>query len=159
MNKVDSSNNVLSAVSLSGNPSATSAQLVISSNTLDYGIYAITYTATLTVSSSQTPYASSLSVYVQIVPTGIIVYGLANGVQGMSIGTSQQFSLEPSVNSYDMDSYVSLSSLPFEYYCRPVDSGVTGSYPTYANGSNLDLKTQKTGSYAYSAGCFSSSSN
>lgn len=155
---MDSSNNVLSALSLTSNPSVSTASLVFPSNSLGYGIYAITYTASLTVTSTQTVQTSSLTVYVSVVPTGYIVKGLANGVQSTSIGTSQTISLEPAVYSYDLDNVASPSSLTYTFYCRPVDSGVFGSYPTYPNASKMDVKNQQTLT-AYSAGCFSGSSN
>ena len=156
---VDSSNNVLSAFSLTNNPSASSAQLVLPSNSLSYGIYAIKYTATLNViTANPSVHTSSLTVYVKVLPAGIVVRGLSNGVQSTTIGNSQSISIEPAIFSYDLDSTANIKTLPYKFYCRQVNSGVYGSYPTYANLTMMDLRTQKEGAFAYSEGCFTASS-
>ena len=154
---IDSSKNAISNVDLSANPSTATSQLVIQANTLSYGLYEIKYTVSITDSTNSVLTASTY-VYVNIVPTGIIVYALQNGVLSISIGTAQSLTLQPNTYSFDADQVVSPSSLTFTYNCRTKDSSSAyGSYPTDASGTVIDLKKQTTSGFSYSYGCFSSS--
>lgn len=156
IDKLNSAGSIIGTVSIANNPSSTSSQLVIQANTLEYGIYAITISATLHTSSDSLK--SWLKAYVEIVPTGFAVLSLANMVQEVALVTSQSISLEPKIYSYDLDKKVQSNELSFSFYCRRVIAGVYESYPSYPNGSLVDLRTQKNDGYPFTQGCFKSSS-
>ena len=155
---IDTSRNALSTIDLSANPSVGTSQLVVQRYTLSYGLYEIKYTVTL-IASTNTTLTSTARAFVEIKPSGIIVYGLQNGISLVSIGTAQSLSFSPNSFSLDADQVVSPSNLVFTYNCRTKDSGSTyGLYPTDSRALVADLEKQMTNGVSYSYGCFSSSS-
>ena len=143
---------------LSSNPTSSTAQLVIPANTLSFGTYEFTYQVNALVSSSNTLLSSNVpSVFVEIIPTGLAVFALANGVSGVMIGYQQAYTLSPGLYSIDFDYLISPNNLNFKFYCSTVMLNMPSSTK-----NNFDLMAFKmNSSLATSANntCFSSTSN
>jgi hypothetical protein len=143
---------------LSSNPTSSTAQLVVPANTLSFGIYEFTYQVNALVTLSNTLLSSNVpSIVVEIIPTGLAVFALANGVSGVLIGYQQAYTLSPGLYSIDFDYLISPSILNFKFYC----STVMLSMPSSTK-NNLDLMAYKmNSSLAMSANstCFASTSN
>jgi hypothetical protein len=106
-----------------GNPTSSSSELSFSGNTLSYGTYLFTYTATYSyvdVVLGAMSRTSSVSSYVQVIPSGIAVFGFPSGVQQMLFGCTQSIVVDPGLNSIDFDNLASLGSLNYNFYCRRV---------------------------------------
>ena len=128
---------------LSSNPTSTTAQLVIPANTLSYGIYEFTYQLNALVTSSNILLSSNVPIiYVEIVPTGLAVFALANGVSGIMIGYQQAYTLYPGLYSIDFDYIIAPSILNFTFFC----STVMLSTPSSASINNYDLMAYKLNS-------------
>ncbi len=140
LNKVDPSTGALvgSPIDTTSNPSRFSgsnqAILVVYSNVLGYGKFLFKYTVTvrytrnggLTYSTTQ----ADVSTYVQIVLTGLDVFGLPRGILQQTYGISQHVVLDAGVNTKDLDSFVDPRTLSFAFYCQVVPSGKATSYFT-----------------------------
>ena len=127
---------------LSSNPTSSSAQLVIPANTLSYGVYEFIFQVTATITSSNIVLASNIqSVYIEIIPTGLAVFAIANGVSGFVIGYQQTYTLSPGLFTIDFDYIVSPSSLNFTFYCSTVMLNGLNSFSTTSN--SYDLMTYK----------------
>ena len=142
---------------LSSNPTSSTAQLVIPANTLSFGIYQFTYQVYALVTSSNTLLSSNIeSVFVEIVPTGLAVFALANGVSGVMIGYQQVFTLSPGLYSIDFDYLISPSILNYKFYCSTVMLNVTSSpnnnddLMTFKMNSSLAMSANKT---CFAANC------
>lgn len=130
---------------MSSNPSSSSSELVIKSDTLDYGIYKIVYNVTQLKNDLEgLNFFNTFDYsYFNIIPTGLAVYGLPNGVTKISIGYSQTLELDPSSYSIDFDSLLDLTSLDFKFYCRVIDNSIiTNDFPSLLN-QTLDLSSIK----------------
>lgn len=151
-------------VTFKNNPTVNQSELVIRSNTLFYGLYRISHTVLLEVDTGYVKninnlFESSLDTYVQIVPTGIAVFGLENGNDYILIGNNQSLTVNPLVNSYDMDFLIKTSSLEFKFYCFIYD--VEQPYPDNVNHFDLensvDLMEYKTSKSDDITSCFNTS--
>lgn len=132
------------------NPTMTTLAFTLPGNLLDYGNYRIGFSVSIYVESLNQYFTANDWTYLQIIPSGIIVSVLPNSVSQITIGSVQSLTLDPVLYSSDRDGIVSMSSLSFKFYCRPVSDGVnyllTGSgYQDLTTGSAND--------------CFDSSSN
>ena len=107
-------------IDLSANPSLQSSTLVIQSNSLAYGLYKFTIQVD-TVTSLYGTFTNTAQTYTQIIPTGLAVFGIANGISSQLIGSTQPFVLNPVAYSFDMDNLVVLSSLQFDFYCQTIN--------------------------------------
>jgi hypothetical protein len=157
-----SDGSVNSSVSLTSNQYVNKSELVISANTLNYGLYKFVYTVKMLSNTVDlSPFTGQISTYVQIVPSGITVLGLNGGVNQIQIGLNQTFVIDPTKYSYDSDNKADIKSLNFLYFCNVLDQGVSTGFPTSSQNSMIDLYSFKSGQYSmsYNTTCFSSSSN
>jgi len=152
LNKINSG--VMQLKDLSANPTFASSEIVIESNTLEYGLYEFTIQVEIKVLSSVLK--SKVSTFVQIIPTGLVVFGLENGKQSISIGFLQTLVLNPIKFSFDFDNTASISNLTFKFYCSPnknynfIDSILNDT-------GDKDLATYKRNSSLKMTSCFTSS--
>lgn len=150
---------IVKTIGLTSNPTWQSSELVIQSNTLDYGSYKFSLNLTAVAfgdKSLQTTTTISISRLIQIVPTGIVVNAIRNGISSVLIGLQQNFTLNPALYSSDLDNVILASQLKFKFYCSPrlLNSSNTLSQSidlfTYKNGSHLMMSRNTT--------CFESNS-
>jgi hypothetical protein len=104
------------------NPTIYSSTLVLQSNTLDYGIYKFKFTVKITMTNDGSVFTNDISTYVQVIPTGLVVYALQNGIQSILIGSNQTLIFNPVLYSFDMDNFVSPQLLEFKFFCQKVNS-------------------------------------
>ena len=90
-------------------------------NTLSYGLYKFQFQVTVTFNGKSQISSNVAETYVQIIPTGLAVFGLENGVGSVMIGSKQSFRFEPSKYSIDLDYIIKADSLSFVYYCTTVN--------------------------------------
>lgn len=153
MFKIDSTTFAqLSQVSFTLNPTLTQLAFTLPSNTLDYGLFKVVFTSTITLSDS-TQLTGQDVTYVKVIPTGINVYALANSVTSLTVGSLQGLTLDPVQYSVDTDGVVAMSSLTFKFYCHLVNSSQVGVNFLLSGASNQDLKTSLT-----TNDCFTSTS-
>ena len=139
-------------IDLTTNPTSTQSELVMQANTLAYGTYQFTYQVSISV-QSMASFTSSVSTCIQIVPTGLAIFALQNGISSLLIGYGQSQILSPPLYSFDFDALAIISSLTFKYYCSVSSS-------SSSNLNKIDLATyKKNPSYSTmnaSQDCFSS---
>jgi hypothetical protein len=151
LNKINSG--VTQLKDLSANPTFASSEIVIESNTLEYGLYEFTIQVEIKVLSSVLK--SKVSTFVEIIPTGLVVFGLENGIQSISIGFSQALVLNPIKYSFDFDNMASISNLSFKFYCSPISNyNYIGS--SLSDTGDKDLATFKRNSSLKMSPCFTS---
>ena len=142
------------------NPTYHSAELVVQANTLFYGLYQFTCRVDITsdsFASLTNTLTNTVSTFISIIPTGLAVYAIQNGVSSQLIGSSQVFQLNPMAYSFDMDNLVSPISLQFQFYCKTLNSlnknSSSSQYDLYSYkmNSSLTMTANET--------CFSSNSS
>lgn len=139
------------SISMAGNPTTTTSQFTLPSNTLEYGVYVITVMASLPGCCSSQNFT-----YLSVVPTGIVVLSMPYFYSILQLGVNQSVALSPSVYSFDPDNMVDVSLLSYKFYCQQVDISLSGINYLINNMTNLtDLATGLTGSDQ----CFSGTSN
>lgn len=146
---------VLKNIDLSKNPTSPSSELVIKENKLDYGLYQ--FTLQVDVSFNGNIVSSFAQTYVEILPTGLAVFALENGVSSVLIGSQQAFYLNPLLYTFDMDGIITPDKLSFVYYCKTVNL----TDPNRAVNVQNDLRSyQSNASLALVRGqnCFGASS-
>ena len=136
LNRID----IVQTIDLKTNPTSTSSELVIPANSLVYGTYEFIFQVNLIVPSmtSGGTFTSTISTYIQIIPTGLAVFALENGISNILIGYGQSQILNPIAYSFDFDNIATISSLAFKYYCVTLFS--SSSTP---KSSSIDLATYK----------------
>jgi hypothetical protein len=149
LNKINSG--VTQLIDLSVNPTFDSSEIVIQSNTLDYGLFEFTIQVEIKVLTSVL--TSKVSTYVEIIPTGLVVYGLENGIQSISIGFSQTLILNPIKYSFDSGNMASISNLTFKFYCSSI-SNFNYIGLSYSTTGDIDLATNKRNSSLKMTSCF-----
>ena len=132
----------VSIINLSQNPTSQSSELVIKENTLGYGLYMFQFQVVVSFNGMSQISSNVAVTYMQVIPTGLAVFSIANGVSYVLIGTNQLFSLQPSVYSVDLDNIVVPSQLTFAYYCKTVNLSDPNS--VNAPASQIDLLSYKT---------------
>ena len=156
---INSTSNV--TIDLSSNPTWQSTMLVIQAYTLGFGLYAFNFQTNVTVTTSGGMFfTNNLTTYVQIVPTGLALYGIQDGVSGLQIGSQQSFSLNPALYSLDLDNLIQPNSLKYKFYCFTMKSNGLGN--TIVNTTqSVDLFTYKNNSLLQmnrNSTCFTSNS-
>ena len=141
---------------LQNNPTLKFADLVLQPNTLDYGIYRLVYTVTMTVTNSS-QFSSKIDTFIQMVPSGLVISALKTsqpmygGTIEITRGFNQQIQFNPFLNSYDIDSVATMTSLNFKYSCQIIESNIQMGYPQLSGTSQLiyldDFKVNSTLSY------------
>ena len=81
----------------------TFSELYIPSQTLDFGIYELKLTVTMLISSNL---RSTASVFIEIIPSDIIVNLIQAETSMISIGYNQNLTLNPGIYSVDLDGYI-----------------------------------------------------
>ena len=147
LNKIYS--NSSQSVDLSSNPSSISSEIVIKPNTLDYGVYEFICQVNILLTDSGKVYTNNASTFIQIIPTGLVVYTLQNGIQSISIGFEQSLNLSPPKYSFDYDNLAQIKNLTFKFYCSPINSN------SIDVSKSIDLASLKRNSSLIQA-CFSS---
>ena len=149
----------LSVINLSTNPTSQSSELVIKENSLAYGLYMFQFQVLVSFNGMSQISSNVAVTYMKIIPTGLAVFGIANGVSYVLIGTNQLFSLQPSVYSMDLDNIVVSSQLNFAYFCKTVNLSDPNSVNTPA--SQIDLLSYNTNQAVlnWNQDCFVNSSN
>ncbi len=152
LNKLDVNSNQI--IDLSYNPTVNLAELVIQANTLTFGLYQFKFHVNIT----NLVLSNSVETFIKIVPTGLNVYAIQNGIQSQLIGYNQEFTLNPAKYSVDLDNLLSPKSLSFEFYCRTINLNTNTksnanqiSLQMYKNIFGLQMKWNET--------CFASNSN
>ena len=136
-------------VDLSANPTAQSSEIVMQANTLAYGLYQFRFRVDVTLSTSLV-LSNTIETYIQIVPTGLNVFAIQNGIQSQLIGYNQEFILNPVEYTVDLDNLISPSSLTFQFYCRTTQLNANTqtsnriSLQMYKNNPALPLKWNET---------------
>jgi hypothetical protein len=136
VNQIDSVNySFIRNLDLTGNPSASTGELIFAENTLQYGLYEIKFSIRVHFGSNQKE--SVNKTYVRIVPSGIAVVSIDKGTNEIRIGSGQGLYLRPAVYSYDLDDLILPSQLNFVYYCKVVQTDSPNQTPD----SQIDLET------------------
>jgi hypothetical protein len=107
-----------SNIDLAQNPTSYLSELILQANTLMYGLYEINLEVKLVTSDKSSPLSSLIKTYIQIIPTGIVVNAIENGISSILIGSQQNLTLNPSRYSFDLDHLIAPSQiLQFKFYC------------------------------------------
>jgi hypothetical protein len=81
----------------SSNPTRTISEIVFDSNTLTYGTYMFTFTSTynyINIRTNQLELRTGvLTTYIEVIPSGIAVFGWANGISYSLFGAMQSISI------------------------------------------------------------------
>jgi len=107
---------------INNNPTIYSSTLVLQSNTLDYGVYEFKFIVKITMTNDGSVFSNDISTYVQVIPTGLVVNALQNGLQSMLIGSNQTLTFNPAMYSFDMDNFISPQLLEFKFFCQKVNT-------------------------------------
>lgn len=109
----------------------TSSELFIPAKTLDYGTYQLILTVFMTIAPHL---SSSISTYVQIISSDIIVSLIPRGTSMITYGYQQNLLLDPGTYSIDPDGDIfNASNWIYKYYCRLYNP----QYDFPNNGGNL----------------------
>ena len=132
------------------NPSFESTQLVIQSNTLEYGLYEFVFQVKFTNMYTNETLSASDQTFIQIITSGLVVSAFKNGVSSIFIGSNQSLYLKPVAYSFDYDRLASIDSLNFEFYCQTINLNSYVSYQSlisllsYKNSPVLTMNSNKT---------------
>jgi len=110
-------------IDISSNPTKNTAELVFPENNLAYGNYSLIYEVIVMFNKGADKVNNTVDSFIRIVPSGFVVISLPGGINRISVGTNQEFSLNPANYSYDLDDLLSASSMNFSFYCRINDNG------------------------------------
>ena len=141
-------------IDLTSNPTLSTSGIVIQSNTLYYGIYEFKFKVDILVLSTRKNFSVESTTYIQIIPSGLAVYALANGIQIITIGNEQSLILNPLAFSFDFDNLAFMDNLTYKFYCSPVYLNTwsnTIDLAEYTKNSSLIMNSSQT--------CFSSPNN
>ena len=147
LNKTDL--NLASSIDLSTNPTSSSSELLIRSNTLDFGLYIFKLNLVVYYNTSY-QVTNSADVYVEIYQTGVTIFAVQYGISNILIGSKQAIFLKPSAFSIDIDSTVAPDMLSYLFYCST--NGVLKKEKlsssvdlfTYLNDSTLSLERNQS---------------
>ncbi|RNA05799.1 polycystic kidney disease 1-like 2 [Brachionus plicatilis] len=109
---------------LLNNPTVNTYNLVIKSNTLDYGLYLFKLHVELEVNlvNKMTRFEKSIETHVQVLPGGIALFSLENGLEFVRIGTEQGLTFNTIKYAYDMDFIIKIHDLEYvNFYCFKMD--------------------------------------
>ena len=149
---------ILKEFQLSENSTVFKSELSFKRNTLEYGIYKLTYDVLLyaNVNSKMKTFKFSVKIFIRIISSGIVVFGLENGLDSKLIGSQQSILFMPSVYSFDIDSLVMPSQLEYKYYCR--QRNIANNDPQHFP-AITDTQVQDIESGVLSGNCFNSLGN
>ncbi|CAF0988120.1 unnamed protein product, partial [Brachionus calyciflorus] len=110
------------------NPTLNTSQIILPSNFLEYGVYKLVHKIRITILTGgiyDVSKESLLETYIEIVPGGVAVFSLENGLDYLKIGKNQSLELNPLKYAYDMDKLTDTSLLDFKFYCFLSDKDET----------------------------------
>lgn len=147
--RVDSASSNQSRLHLNSdvNPSVNFASLVLPTNTLEYGLYRFVFKVSVANFES---ISCQIDTYVRVVPSGLVISALGvksygthgGGTIEITRGVNQDIQFNPFINSYDLDSVVTMTSLKFNYLYQIIKNGIQQGYSslTLTNSSNCFFK-------------------
>ena len=135
---------LLDQVNLSNNPTLNFSQIVIQPYTLNYGLYSFVYQVVMT--GCPELFINQIQSFVQIVPSGFVVFTFPNGISEITRGLNQKINLNPVQYSYDIDHSIQANSLGFKFYCQIIDQGVQKGFPMFTSTKMIDLMLFKKNS-------------
>jgi hypothetical protein len=144
--EIDQSNGTkLKIINLTDVPSATNAEISISSGFLRYGTYLFIYQVAMNDEIGS--FVESIDTYIRIVPTGIAIQPFASGIKEITIGKGQSIDIDPGKYSFDLDGLISGTEVAYRYFCRTFINGIRGEFPSLSFNNILDLKQVKDVSF------------
>lgn len=150
---------VIQEIDIEINPTRNSIDFKTMENSLPYGLFKVVLTGTVINPLNLKETYSQAETYIQVTNSDILVFGIDNGVNQVTIGKIQSFTLNPATYSIDLDQFIQPSSLSFKFYCLLVDLNQP-DYNYLLNSVMNDLKTIKTQSLSLPAqSCFDSTGN
>ncbi len=123
---------------LTKNPTFKSSELVIQSNTLDFGLYEFIIQINI-VSTDLKNVSNTANTFIQIIPSGLAIFGLQNGISSQLVGSSQSFTLNPALYSLDLDYLLSMNKLNYTFFCNSINNNWLNS----SSKATIDLATYK----------------
>jgi hypothetical protein len=123
---------------LTKNPTFKSSELVIQSNTLDFGLYEFIFQINV-VSTDLKNVSNTANTFIQIIPSGLAIFGLLNGISSQLVGSSQSFTLNPALYSLDLDYLLSMNMLNYTFFCNSINYNWLNS----SSKATIDLATYK----------------
>lgn len=108
------------SIELINNPTIHTYNLVIKSNTLEYGLYQLKFHVELLVNLERKSvgYENLIETHIEVVPGGIAVFSLENGLDSLRIGTEQSIKFDTIKYAYDMDFLYDIRNLEkLNFYC------------------------------------------
>ena len=127
--------NLRNQIQIMNNPTMEYSELVIQPGVLNYGLYQFAYTVTM----ENSIFSSQVAHYIQIVPSGIVVFSMKSGIAEITRGISQFIILNPLKYSFDVDKIITPDKLTFQFYCQSVDNGIPRGYPMASFTDKIDL--------------------
>lgn len=108
-------------IDLPNNPSVFTYKLIIKSNTLDYGLYKFKLEIELEINTIK-KYETFIETHIKIIPGGIALFSLENGLDFIRIGTEQGLIFNTLEHAYDMDFKINIRELKnINFYCFKMD--------------------------------------
>jgi hypothetical protein len=146
---------VMNTLDLSKNPTSTTLNLILPSNSLAFGMHKITFYAKLTLTNISLNFYREISTFQNIIRSGIDIKSIPNGQKSVSIGINQSIKLSPALYSVDSDQLIDIKSLRFKFYCKLVNKTLgLINYVQNNNTSYPDLEMAKTANYLPDDSCF-----
>ena len=143
---------------LSSNPTAQSGELVIQANTLDYGLYQFSFNVDITLLNIDgTKFNAVIDTFIKIIPTGLAIFAIQNGISNILIGSGQSYILNPLAYSFDFDNYATITNLKFLFYCNSIDL-TSNLINTPSTIDLLKFKSDSKLAMAWNKTCFNSNS-
>ena len=141
--------NITRQINLATSSAISITELFISNGTLKYGLYQFIYQLIITT-NYPVPILSSITGYIQIVPTGIRVsafndYNIFDNK--LTVGPLDSLSFIPAYYSYDIDGFIDASSLSYTFYCISIDKNTTNlsnfTHDLYSLQPTIDLNEKQ----------------
>ena len=146
---------VAEEIFLNNNPTLRELNLLILANSLNFGLYRISFNVNITTENSEF-FSYEKNNYIKVVPSGLFVSAFENGLDSLTIGLAQSLEINPSKHSYDMDKLVGINSIVYKFYCRSIFANESNSkFPN----SLFDLSSIKLKNLSINGTCFNSHSN
>ena len=121
---------VIKTIDFADNSSRFNAELAIQPFTLGYGVYRFSFFEKVSYYSKAELKTVSASehTFLEIVPSGVGVFGFGDMVSEIVFGVNQDVGIQPGLYSVDYDSVVGVASLNFTFYCRVIDWNETSLF-------------------------------
>ena len=107
---------------------------------LEFGLYNFRLQVVVYFNSNKS-LSNADETFIEIIPSGIAIFGLENGLSSTLIGSQQAITLSPGVFTKDMDEIITPDKLEFKFYCKTINP-----YDKNEISSSIDLATYKSNS-------------